>query len=297
MHPYLIDFGRLDLPFLGEVHVALPTYGPLVATALVVSWLWFFRIVRRDGLPVEPAARVAFWTLVSGLVGGKLGLVIVDLDWYLANPGRLLSVDLLTAAGVIWAALLCGLAGLIVSARMNGLPAGLVLDAAAVTLPVAQSIGRVGCLMAGCCYGRACAPPGDECTLPWAVVYHSHEAHLRTGVPFGVELHPTPVYEILWSLAVVLPVVLLVRRMRAAPGEVILAYFATYGTGRFVIEFFRGDPARGLWFKDLSAGSPDDLLSTSQIVSLAVVPLAVLLWVRLRRSASGDEERRPAVRP
>lgn len=280
MLPYLIDLGEVTLPLLGPVRLALPTYGLLVATALVVAWLLFFRLARADGLPAEATARVAFWSIVAGLLGGKAGLVLVDIDWYAAHPGELLSLRLLTAAGVVWTALLAGLATLTILARRAGLPAGRVLDAAALTVPVAQGIGRLGCLMAGCCYGAACE-------LPWAITYHSHEARLRTGVPLGTPLHPTPVYEALASLVVVLPALLFVRRARRAAGEVTLAYLVTYGTARFVIEFSRGDAARGLWF--------GGAFSTSQLLSLAVVPLALLGWLALRRRAAAGRPGAPGA--
>ncbi|UCF68871.1 MAG: prolipoprotein diacylglyceryl transferase [Acidobacteriota bacterium] len=266
MHPLLIGF--------------LPSYGLMAATALLVAWIWFIRGAERDGLDPHEAGRIAFWTVVGGLLGAKLGLVIVDFGWYAGDLGRLLSIDFLRAAGVIWAGVLSGLVTLAVLAWRAELPLGRLLDAVAVPLPVSQAIGRIGCLLAGCCYGSSCA-------LPWAVTYHSAEAHDQQGVPLGVGLHPTPLYEAAWNVLVVLPAVMLVRARRQRPGEAALAYLVLYGSGRFVVELFRGDAVRGLWF--------GGLLSTSQLISLVVAPAAAVAWLslRLRQRASQPSTSRP----
>jgi phosphatidylglycerol:prolipoprotein diacylglycerol transferase len=269
VHPYLIDV-HPELPWFGEVHIALPTYGALVALALVVAWFWVLRRARQRGLPVEPVSTVLFWSLVGGILGAKLGLVVVELPEYLADPGRLLSLEFLRAAGVIWAGLLGGLLALALSARRAGIPIATIGDLVAAPAPLAQAIGRIGCMMAGCCFGGAC-------DLPWAVVYASGEAQARTGVPLGIPLHPAPLYEALWNIAVVVPAVLLIERRQRFRGELVLAYLALYGSGRFFVELFRGDFARGLWF--------DGLLSTSQLVSMIIVPLALALWWRGRSAA------------
>ena len=269
MHPYLIDLGEVSLPWIGKVHLALPAYGLIVALGVVVAWIWMQKRAQAEGIRPEDSSSVAFWTLVGGLAGGKLGLLIVEAPWYLAHPGDLLSAGFLQAAGVIWTAVLGGIAGMLIASRRLGLPLGRLLDAAAPTIPVAQAIGRMGCLMAGCCFGGACSEP-------WAIVYHSQAARARTGVPLGLPLHPAPIYEALWSMAVVLPLTLLAFRWRRRPGEAALAYLASYGVGRFIVEFFRGDTVRGLWF--------GGRLSTSQIISAVAVPaaLGILFWLRTR---------------
>lgn len=277
MFPYVVDLGRRTLPLVGEVHVAIPTYGVLVAIAVVVAWAWYLRNARADGIDPDAAAGVAFWGLVAGILGGKLGLVLVELPRFLARPRDLLSLELLQSAGVVWVALLAGLGGFLAAARLRHLPAWELVDAAAVPLPVAQAIGRLGCLAAGCCFG-------GRCDLPWGIVYRSATAHARTGVPLGVPLHPAPLYEALGNVLLVLPLLLLVRARRRAPGEVFLAWATGYGTLRFLVEFTRGDRVRGLWF--------GGALSTSQLISLAVVPLAAVAWVLLRRRArAGGGER------
>ncbi len=279
MHPLLIDFGTVELPFFGPVHLALPSYGLFVATAVIVAWLWFTRRAMHDGIDADAASQVAFWTLLGGLGGGKLGLLVVEAPYYLAHPGEMLSMNFVQAAGVVWAAVIGGAAAMLVSSWRGGLPIARLLDAAAVTIPVGQAIGRVGCLMAGCCFGGRCA-------APWAITYFSREAARRTGVPLGVALHPTPIYEILWSLGVVLPLTALASRKRRNPGEAALVYFAAYSVGRFAIEFFRGDSVRGLWF--------GGTISTSQLISLIIAPLAVAGWLWLRRRDIAAEER-PAI--
>ncbi len=270
MHPTLIDFGELKLPFFGPVHFALPTYGICVATAVIIAWLWFTRRAAQDGVDPDHASQVAFWTLLGGLGGGKLGLLIVEAPYYLANPGDILSIDFLQAAGVVWTAVIGGAAALLISSWRHGLPIGRLLDAAAVPVPLAQAIGRVGCLFAGCCFGGRCAEP-------WGIIYYSQEAARRTGVPLGLSLHPTPIYEILWSLLIVLPLAAFATRRRRRPGEAALVYFAAYSLGRFFIEFWRGDIARGLWL--------GGTISTSQLISLVMAPLALGAWFWLRHRA------------
>jgi len=225
--PYLVDLGFRTLPLVGKVHVAIPTYGVLVALAILVAWTWYLGNARADGIDPDAAAGVAFWFLLA--------------------------------------------------ARLRRLPAWQLVDAAAVPLPVAQAIGRLGCLAAGCCFG-------GRCDLPWGIVYRSATAHERTGVPLGVPLHPAPLYEALGNVLLVLPLLLLVRRRRRVPGEVFLAWATGYGVLRFLVEFTRGDRVRGLWF--------GGTLSTSQLISLAVVPAAATAWVFLRRRARRAGERR-----
>lgn len=283
MHPYLIDLGHVDLPLLGPTHLALPTYGVLIALAVLTGWFWFVRNVRREGLPGDRAPSAALWSLLAAILGGKLGLALVEYDRYLLEPSNMLSSGFLQAAGLIWAAVLSALVTLVALSRRWDLPLGRLLDAAAVPVPLAQAIGRMGCLMAGCCYG-------GQCHAPWAIVYHSHEAHARTGVPLGTPLHPAPVYEALWCLLAVLPLLLLVRRHRRRPGEVALVYCTAYGLGRFFIEFARGDAGRGLWLSGT--------LSTSQIISLVVVPVTAgaLLWLRFRAAPDAPVDAPPEDR-
>jgi len=268
--PYLVDLGTRTLPLVGKVHLAIPTYGVLVALAILVAWTWTLRNARAEGIDPDAAAGVAFWGLLAGIFGGKLGLVLVELPRFLAHPGDLLGLELLQSAGVVWVALLAGLGGFLLAARRARLPAWQLVDAAAVPLPVAQAIGRLGCLAAGCCFG-------SRCDLPWGIVYRSAIAHGRTGVPLGVPLHPAPLYEAAGNVLLVLPLLLLVRERRRAPGEVFLAWATGYGILRFLVEFTRGDRVRGLWL--------GGRLSTSQLISLAVVPVAAAAWVLLRRRA------------
>lgn len=269
MHPFL-DLGRIDLPGFGPLELRLPVYGLFLAAALLIGWLWTARRAGRAGLDQEAVGSAILAAVLAGIVGGKLGLALVDLDEYLEDPAQLVSIDFLRAAGVVWTAVLGGLVGFVWAARRRKLPLGTLVDAAAIPLPVAQAIGRLGCLFAGCCYG-------DHCEAPWGLVYHSAEAARRTGVPLDVPLHPAPLYETIWAIAVVVPALFLVQRHQRARGELAAAYLALYAIGRFAIEFFRGDPGRGLWF--------GGAISTSQLLSALVAPAAVGAWLALRGRA------------
>jgi phosphatidylglycerol:prolipoprotein diacylglycerol transferase len=149
--------------------------------------------------------------------------------------------------------------------RVVGLPGWQVADCIAPGLALAQGMGRIGCFLAGCCWGT---PTSSRL----GVTFTSQVAHNLTGVPLGVKLHPTQLYEAAVVLLAI-PLLLWLRRTKTFQGEVILAYVLYYAVVRFFLEFVRDDP-RGRYVYDL--------LSTSQVISLLILPFGLYLLFRLR---------------
>ena len=169
--------------------------------------------------------------------------------------------------GVYYGGFLLGIVASAIYMWRTGLPGWKVLDCIAPGLALAQGLGRIGCFLAGCCWGT----PTQQ---PLGVTFTSEQAHEITGVPLNVKLHPVQLYE---AVLVVLAIsfVLWLRKRKSFDGEVALAYMLYYSFIRFFLEFFRGNP-RGYYF---------NVLSTSQLISLLIIPTAAFLLVRLRKQA------------
>jgi phosphatidylglycerol:prolipoprotein diacylglycerol transferase len=144
-------------------------------------------------------------------------------------------------------------------------------DVFAPGIALGHVIGRFGCFLAGCCYGR-------ETTVPWSVVFTDPFALANAGTPLNVHLHPTQLYESGAEALILAGLLALEKRGRPFPGRTFWTYMLVYGLSRFVIEFFRGDRGRGLYF--------GDAVSLSQIISIVLVPLSlVMLWWLSRQPA------------
>ena len=268
MKPLVVDFGTWNLPLFGQTHVFIASYGVLFALAALTGWILFLRLARRDGLPEGATDRFAFWTVVAGLLGSKLTLLALDWRYYWDDPSRLLST--FRSAGVLMGGIGAAVVAAIFLTRRFELPFWRVADAAAVPLPLSQAIGRIGCFLAGCCFGRAC-------DLPWAVTFHDPFAAEYSGVPLGVPLHPTQLYHAGADL-VVFGLVLAAWRRRRVPGQVFVAYLVFYAVDRFIVEMWRGDTVRGVFLGGIS---------TSQILSLVAFAGGLILWFLLARRAPG----------
>lgn len=277
MHPILIDFGTHDLPLLGPTHLFLPMYGVLFATATLLAWWWFLRRARALGVNPERAFNLTFYGLLAGLLGAKLTLLLLEWRHYLAHPADILMS--IRSAGVLLGGVAAGTLVFVLYARRQGLPLLALADAVAAPLALAQSVGRLGCTAAGCCWGVS---------LPdhpwWAIVFTDPVAEAQTGVPLHEPLFPSQPAQALNDLAIAGILTWLWRRRAryALPeGAVIAWYLILYGTTRAVLEHWRGDVARGLWF--------GNAVSTSQLLSglAAAAGLAMLTWgtVRRRREA------------
>jgi len=265
MHPILIDFGTVHLPLLGTTHLFLPTYGVVFALGALAAWSWFVARARRLELPQEPVFNLAFYTLLAGLLGAKLTLIVVDLPYYFANPADILGT--VRSAGVLMGGVFAGAGAFVFYARKHRLPLGELADAIAAPLALAQGIGRLGCFAAGCCYGVA----SDS----WcAIRFTSVAAHDQTGVPLMTPLLPVQLIEFAFDLVLALALTFAWRLRPRPAGTVLWIYFVIYGAGRATIELWRGDSVRGLWL--------GGTVSTSQLFSLAAVAIGAFFLIRDR---------------
>jgi phosphatidylglycerol:prolipoprotein diacylglycerol transferase len=145
-----------------------------------------------------------------------------------------------------------------------------VTDVFAPGIALGHVVGRLGCLFAGCCFGT-------RTDVPWAITFHSEFAAQNVGTPLNVPLHPTQLYEAGAELLILILLLVTEKRGRPFPGRTFWGYMFLYGISRFIIEFYRGDP------RGMIAG-----FSTSQFVSLIIVPLSLVMLVLLSRRFTPD---------
>jgi phosphatidylglycerol:prolipoprotein diacylglycerol transferase len=211
---------------------------------------------------------LGIWIIISALIGAKLLLLIVDFDAFRQNPRELLT--LMRSGGVFYGGLIAAVAVAFWYLRRHRLPMWSVCDAFAPGIALGHVIGRMGCFFAGCCFGKAT-------DVPWAVTFTSEYANQNVGTPLNVAIHPTQLYEAGAELAILGFLLFMERRWRPFPGRTFWTYLLVYGITRFIIEFYRGD-ARGM------IGA----LSTSQFVSVLLVPLAIIMLIVLARRPMPD---------
>jgi len=271
MHPTLIDLGTIRLPLLGETHVFLPTYGVLFAVGALAAWTWFLRRARTLGHPEDTLFNLGFYSILAGLLGAKLALVLVDLPAYLRDPALLLGT--IRAAGVLMGGVVAGAAVFVLYGRRHGLPMMRLADAAAAPVALAQSIGRLGCFSAGCCYG---VPAAAGSRL--AITFTDPMAAAQTGVPLNVPLVPTQLIQAANDLLLA-GILTWIWRRRMPPGTATAAYLVLYGIGRGTIELWRGDGQRGLFL--------GGAVSTSQLLSVVSIVAGVVVFLRARRAFAG----------
>jgi phosphatidylglycerol:prolipoprotein diacylglycerol transferase len=239
------------------------TYGVLLATGILLAISLAVRHAAQDGLDSNQVFGFAVRVVIFALVGAKLLMIVTEPESFTWR--EVFSIGFFRAGGVYYGGFLGGLAAAAYFTWHYSLPGWKVADAFAPAIALGQSIGRLGCFAAGCCWGRP--------TTSWVGVQFTELAHERVGVPIDVQLHPTQIYESAATLMIFL-FLLWFRRRRAYPGQVVLVYMLLYASARFVIEFYRDD-WRG------SVGP----FSTSQFIALALggTSLILLLIWRKRR--------------
>ncbi|MEI8347602.1 MAG: prolipoprotein diacylglyceryl transferase family protein [Pseudomonadota bacterium] len=241
-------------PILFEWHTFLIYSYPLF---LGLSWGLGFQLVKYlwEKMPSLRARGISdFYILISGIfifswIGSKVFfLFFSDPQWR-----HLQSTSFWLGGGfVFYGGLIGGLLFLWLFCKIKKIPSIQVLALMAPALCFAHAIGRIGCLLAGCCYGK-------ETTLPWGLWIHDGHRH------------PVPLYEtiLLGVLGVVLMNMILKKK---DDFNIVTTYLMGYGVLRFILEYLRGDQIRGVgqWG------------TTSQLISILAIVGAVALWIYAR---------------
>ena len=235
----------------------------MAALGLIFGLLLIVKLGREQGLDPDKLWNLGIIAILSGILGAKILMILVDFGYYSSHPRELFALSTLQAGGVWSGGFLLALVMCIWYMRVNSMPVLRTCDVFAPGLALGHAFGRVGCFAAGCCYGR-------ETTLPWGVTFSNPLAHSISDTPLHVPLHPTQLYEMVLELCNCLFLVWLIRRKKFE-GEIIGTYMIIYGIGRYFIEFFRGDEGRGSFI---------GWMSGTQAIALSLVIFGGLLWMR-----------------
>jgi phosphatidylglycerol:prolipoprotein diacylglycerol transferase len=234
MHPVLFEIG----PF------KVFSYGAALAAAFLLASYLARKKAVSAGMDGDKILDLSILLIVSGIAGGRGLFVMLNLEEYLARPADILK---LWEGGLVWyggliAAVVCA----VVFMRINRMPVLKTGDIMAPYIALGQAIGRIGCFLNGCCYGK----PTD---LPIGVTFPG----------MGVKVMPTQLME----SAAMFALFLVLRRREPSNGRVLLLYLIGYSVFRFLIEFLRGDNPVFL------AG-----LTVSQVISLVIFTGSSIAW-------------------
>jgi phosphatidylglycerol:prolipoprotein diacylglycerol transferase len=241
--------------------ITIYSYGVLLAASYLLGLWLAMRRAKRWGIDANRVLDLGIYIIIAALIGAKLLLLIVDFDQFSNSAADLMS--LARSGGVFYGGLILAVIVAFWYIARHRLPFWTTCDVFAPGIALGHVTGRLGCLAAGCCYGR----PTD---VPWAITFTNPLAAANVGTPLGIPLHPTQVYEAGAELIILVLLLATERRGPTFAGRTFWAYMFLYALSRFVVEIYRGDP-RG------------ELLgfSTSQVISLVLAPLslAMLAWL------------------
>jgi phosphatidylglycerol:prolipoprotein diacylglycerol transferase len=296
---------------LGGREISLRSYGILIAIGLAAGISYGYRRAREDGLDGGRVLDAAFWMTIAGLVGSRVLYVVVNAADYgracFVGPGTSRGFATVLAdcskAFQIWEGGLVFYGGIVGAglvgwrfARREGWSFLHLGDLFAPALALGHAFGRIGCLAAGCCFGKEATGAYGVAFPAGSVAFEDLRAvgAIAAGASATPPLHPTQLYEAIGEVAIFAMLIGFDRRLRPHPGRGFLLYVGAYAVLRFVVEVFRGDVARGYVARldtprladalHLPAGEPV-FLSVGQLASvLVLIGMVVFVYLRRRRA-------------
>lgn len=243
MHPILFEIGNFKIY----------SYGVMVAIGFLVAVYFASREAQRIGIASQQIFDLGLYTLIFGIVGARLLHVFLELRYYMSRP---LDIIMINRGGLAFhGGLLTGIIGAWLFIKKNKMPLWKTADVIIPYVALGQAIGRIGCLLNGCCYGT-----------PTSLI-------IGIRLPGHVfRLHPTQLYSsiLLFLMFIVLEKI---YRKKRFDGTVFFFYLIIFSFGRFFMDFLRGD----LKIVFLS-------LKISQLISIGIFFASLIfLWLRRKR--------------
>jgi len=195
------------------------SYGLMLALAFIISsWLASVQ-AKKENVSSQMIFNFSFLILVSGILGARLFYIIENINYYIQNP---LETIMFQHGGLSWfGGLISGILSAVIYLKKHKLAIYKILDLIVPFVALAQAIGRIGCLLNGCCFGRV------------------SDAGLYFPVHKGI-LIPTQLYSSILLIFIYI-ILRFLQEHSHRQGEVFYAYLLLYSIKRFLIEFWRAD--------------------------------------------------------
>ena len=255
MHPILLDFGSIKLY----------TYGLFLALGFMAA-VWFSKRNAKFYNTADQVISDLFLViLLSAICGARFLYVLINFDFFRNNPLEIFKIW--NGGLVFFGGFIAAVGACLILLKFKKLPIAKTADIIAPGIALGHSIGRFGCLFAGCCYGRTC-------DLPFAIKFTNPDGL----APLNVYLHPTQIYMVISNFLLFL-ILMWLQKRKKFHGMVFLVYIMLYSAFRSGIEFFRGDFRGDFFF---------ECLSMSQGIGLVVSFIALVMLIKLSRSANAN---------
>jgi phosphatidylglycerol:prolipoprotein diacylglycerol transferase len=249
-------------PRIGPV----PTYSILYILSILGHFLICYFIAKRLDLRRRVWIVAGICYMLAMTIGAK---ILYDIQSSSFDPQALLSIRHYMQGGV-WGGLLAYFILAVPLVLILAKKRWAALDLIGMSVPVPWVFTKIGCLVNGDCYGKACS-------MPWAITFPEGAA----GAPPGVPLHPTQIYEIL----VVICILVVFKKLNYVRwrGTMLLWFLALYGTGRAAADFFRGDIDQHIYI------GPFTLSQLVCLIAAGVSIIILFLWRCFVRNDMLDE--------
>ncbi len=239
-----------DLFSIGPV--TIHGYGLMIGIGIVLAFIAGTYLAKKKGIDADELFNLTTISVIGGFACAKVLFCIVEWDSFVKNPlGTLGSSGFVVYGGIIGGILLCAL-----YCKIKKLPFWKYFDTVLPAVAIAQGFGRIGCFLAGCCYGR-------ETDSFVGIAFHNSKF-----APNDVKLIPTQLFSSAgcFIMAAVLFAYSRKERKDARTGAL---YLIMYSIGRSVIEYFRNDYRGAI-----------GILSTSQFISIFILIAGIILFVK-----------------
>ncbi|MEW6619276.1 MAG: prolipoprotein diacylglyceryl transferase [bacterium] len=242
MHPVFLKIGP----------ITIYSYGVMLAMAFATGIYLAQKRAKNIGLNSKIIIDLGIYILIGSIIGARLLYVLTNLDEYKSQPLQIIfsRYGFIFYGGLIGATIVS-----IWYLKKQKLPVWEIADVVAPSIAIGQAIGRIGCFLNGCCYGK-------PTTLPWGVMMPGSNPLDLTP------LHPTQLYSSLANLLTFLILSYLWQK-RKFTGQIFLSYLILYSIARFMIEIYRGDNPEMLFH-----------LTLSQIISIFIGLVAMTIYGR-----------------
>ncbi len=264
MHPILFEFNTPESlsSFLPDT-ITIYSYGTMIALGALLGFFYLaYQSKKQLDIRYEISNELVLIILISAIIGGKLFLIFEDPSRYLSEPKKLF--ENFSQGFVFYGSLLTAIPAMLIFFRIKKIAILPMLDIIAVTTLIVHGTGRIGCFLAGCCYGIP-----NESFL--AIVFTDPVCQAR---PLNVPLHPTQLYSVI-LISGILITLLIVKTKKQFHGQLFTLYLILYPFGRIVIEFFRGDLSRGFVI--------GETVSTSQFISILVIIGGIYFYRKMKK--------------